>query len=186
MVKKKQKEDGLYSTKDKFFIIVIGILLLLVVYLFGKNNSLFLGSTKNNPIPTTSIPTVTPAPTDTPMPQKIYYAPLPTNQPTATSVPQRVPVIGYYGQAIYCDPSAIDVIKQAVQSTQLAETSSNSCEDSARSAWNSCESICANTNQGQSCYDNCTSVENSGKFACNVEFTNALNTYLSLAKQYCN
>ncbi len=187
----KTKDVGLYFTKERFFIVCIIVLLLLVAYLLGKSNSLFLGSSGViTPSPTFELPTNTPQPTNTPSPTQtqIYYAPQPTNTPipTATPVPQRVPVMNYYGNVMYCDPSGVDIVKQAVQNVQSAESSSNACEDSVRTTYNSCLSLCTSLSTMQSCMNTCSSNETSGLSECDIDFSNALNTYKSVSSQYCN
>ena len=189
MAKKTIDKSQSFQFSGKHFLIGLGIIVLLLLYFAYGRQGLFLNS---NTVPTPTItipsPTDTPIPPDATTPQRIYYVPQPTSVPipTSTPVPQKVPVMSYYGNVMYCDPSGVDIVKQAVQNTQSAENSSNGCEDSVRASFNSCNSICATTNSGQSCYDNCTSTDKSGLDSCDVQFTNALNTYKSVASQYCN
>lgn len=81
---KKQVKVGMQLIKERFLIACIIFLLLIVVYFYGKGNSIFLGSTKvedQTQIPTFSMPTNAPSPSPTPVYVPQYVAPTTDSDP---------------------------------------------------------------------------------------------------------
>jgi hypothetical protein len=154
-MRKKEKQLG-ESIKDKLLIGCIVILLLAVVYLFGKSNSLFLGATGSQ-TPTPTIEVILDTPTPTPqntynnqnnyVPQKVIQASTPTPQP-----PQIIPVVMPHNGLVYnCRQEGASVVKEASQALANATKDYLNCDSKALADKTSCSNKCQAQYQQYDC-----------------------------------
>ena len=159
--KEKQLVEGI---RDKLLIGCIAILLLVIAYLFGKSNSLFLGSTGVHE-PTPTIETITNLPTSTP--QTNYQNNYVPSVNPSTPIPVRNKVMiniddngGITKGSFYCYADMVNHLADLQNLIRMKQITSDSCTANASSEGTNCShancsSLSTNDNSFNDCSQKC-------------------------------
>jgi len=193
----KPTKTGFILTKYHLGLIVFIILLMLgVVYLYGKNKGEETIKEKPTPTPTVNLtPLPTPTPTSKPS--------TPQSGGSYQQKQQRVPVyLSHNGKTYYCDPVGVDAVRDASNTIVKIEEGISGCQNKTVDCANKCQEdgmrgrsqceaavmnfeACINSvaETAIRCLDNCKTINANCPASVNQSRYDTLN---SLINTYCN